>query len=261
MKLHRIFGMCLRFMYAFKYSLDRLAEVFYWPIIELVIWGLASSYFQSVGSPSYPIVTMIISGIIFWLIFSRGQLEINMNILIDWWNKNLINIFASPLKFSEWVTSFLILSIVKAILSFSFAMFVGFVLYKIKLFTYGIYIVPFFTLLLMSGWWMGFLIASLTMLFGKKVEAFAWTFGAVIVPFSAIYYPVSVLPKWAQDISALLPTSYVFEGAREALFKGHLDANKLLISFLLNIVYILITLWFFRRSFYKLLKRGLINAL
>lgn len=253
--------MVIRYLFSFKYSLDRLADIFYWPVVELIIWGLTSQYLQSITGNNVPIVLMIVSGIIFWLIFGRAQLEVNMNILNDWWNRNMINIFVSPLRFSEWVASFIILGIIKSLMSFIFSIFVALILYKTRLFIYGYYLVPFFLLLLMSGWWMGFLIAGLTMQFGKKVEAFAWTFSAVIVPFSAIYYPVSALPLWAQKVAAILPTSYVFEGAREALFKGQVDINKIYMSFLLNVIYLILSLWFFRASFQNLLKRGFINAI
>ena len=38
-----------------------------------------------------------------------------------------------------------------------------------------------------------------------------------LTPFSAVFYPVSVLPRAVQPIALALPSSHVFEGMRAAL--------------------------------------------
>lgn len=130
MKLHRIYGNLLRFIYLFKRSFDRLTDAFYWPTIDLLLWGLTSSYFKTFAPDAPQFVLIIVSGIVFWIIVWRGQYEISVNLLEELWNKNLINIFASPLKFSEWISSMLIIGILKAILTFSFGLLVAFILYQ-----------------------------------------------------------------------------------------------------------------------------------
>ncbi|MBS0634138.1 MAG: ABC transporter permease [Verrucomicrobia bacterium] len=51
-----------------------------------------------------------------------------------------------------------------------------------------------------------------------RVEVFL--LGGLFAPFSDVFYPVSVLPTWAQHISWCLPTTYIFEGVRIILHKG-----------------------------------------
>lgn len=259
MKLHRIYAIIIRFVFAFKYNLERVTDAFYWPVIELFTWGLTSYYIQLYLPDSYQILKIFLSGLLLNIIIWRGQYEITINMLNDIWNRNMINIFVSPLKLSEWIMAFVILSLMKAIISFIFASVVAFLLYKFKLFTFGFYLVPLVLLLLMTSWWMGFLISALILIIGRRVEAFAWTLGGLIAPFSAVFYPVSVLPIWAQKIAAFIPTSYIFEGAREVVAKGVLDVNKLYISFLLNLIYIILSLILFRFSFKQILKRGLVK--
>lgn len=267
MKLNRIYGMVLRYFYYFKHSLDRMSDVFYWPTMDLLLWGLTSIYFKkqqsatfSAGLSSSQIVLVIISGILLWIIVWRGQYEITVNLLEELWSRNLINIFVSPLKFSEWIASVVVVGIIKAILSFSFAAIVAFLLYKIKIFFYGFYLIPFALLLIMSGWWAGFLISGLILRYGTKVQTFAWAAIMLISPFSAIYYPLSTLPLWAQKIAIFVPTSYVFEAGREILNKGSLDPRKLYISFFLNLVYLIVALIFVRKSFDKVLEKGLVKV-
>ena len=243
-----------------KYSLERLTDFFYWPVIDLLMWGITSAYIQTLGPTATQITTVILTGLVLWIIVWRGQYEIGLNLLADVWNRNLINVFVSPLKFSEWMVSFLLLGFIKAIISFLFAILVSFMLYKARIFEYGFYFVPYIFLLIMTGWWIGFIIVGLIFRIGRRVEAFAWTLGALIAPFSAVYYPVSILPKWAQYISYALPTSYVFESAREVISSGYFDVKKVLVSLFLNILYLILTGIFLKRGFDILLKRGILNV-
>jgi len=260
MRLHRIYAIILRHIYLFRHSINRFSDAFYWPMMDLLLWGLTITYVKSISQSPNNVVLVVVSGILLWLIVWRGQYEITVNILEELWSKNLINLFVSPLKFSEWVISLVILGIIKASASVLFATVVAFLLYKVGLFVYGWYLIPFFLLLFMTGWWVGFIVAGLILRYGTKVEQFAWSAIYIIAPFSAIYYPLSILPGWAKTISLFIPTSYVFEGAREIVTTGSLDPNKLLISFVLNLVCLLLSILFLIRSFSKVLKRGLIKT-
>lgn len=260
MKLHRIYAIILRYMYSFRHSYDRLADTFYWPTLDLLLWGITSAYFRSYIPGTSQILLIILSAILLWIIVWRGQYEITIGVLEELWNRNLVNIFVAPLKFSEWIMALITLGVIKAIMSFSFGLVVAFLLYKIKVFAFGFYLIPFALLLILTGWWVGFFIAGLILRYGSKIQTLAWTALWIISPFSAIYYPVSSLPDWAQKISLLIPTSYVFEGAREVINKGTLDLNKLYISFLLNLIYLALSLIFLRKSFNKVLQMGLVKV-
>lgn len=257
MNLNRVYAIILRNLFSFKHSFDRLSDVFYWPVIDLILWGLTSAYFTKYAANIPQIALLMLSGVLLWIIVWRGQSEITIGILDDLWNKNLINLFASPLKFSEWITALVVLGIIKAFISFSFGVLVAYLFYAISIFPYAFYIIPFALLLIMTGWSMGFFIAALILRFGTRIQTLAWTFPWVISPFSAVYYPVSALPDWAQKISSLIPTSYIFEGMREVVNTGNLDLMKIIMSFALNIIYLMLSICFLRSSFNKLMKRGL----
>ena len=200
------------------------------------------------------------SGILFWIIVWRGQYEITVNLLEDLWNENLINMFVSPLKFGEWITAFLLIGLIKAFMSFSFALLMAFILYKVNILFFGWNFIPIIALLIMTGWAVGFFVAGLILRFGTKVQTFAWTVVALISPFSALYYPVSILPAWAQAVAKLIPASYIFEGIREIISKGKISPDKLYIGLSLNCVYLVLSLWFLRNSFNKVLNKGLVKV-
>jgi len=234
-------------------------DAFYWPTVDLVLWGITSTYIASKGPNPNLAVLMVVSGIVLWIVLWRGQYEFTVNILEDVWNKNLINMFVSPLKVSEWIASFSLLGFVKAIISTGFASLVALLLYKVKIFANGLSLMPFLFLLLMTGWWVGLFVGGMIMRFGTKVQNFAWSMVFIIAPFSAVYYPLSALPGWAQKISMIVPSSYVFEGAREVITKGGMDWQKVLIALSLNVLYLALALAFFKSSFKKVLNRGLVK--
>lgn len=260
MKLHRIYGYILRQIYVFRRNFNRLADTFYWPMIDLVLWGLTVSFMKKFATNPQQIVLAVISGIILWLVVWRGQYEISVNLLEELWSRNLINIFVSPLKFSEWIFSTILLGLIKAILSVFFATLISYLLYKVNFFVLGFYLIPFMLLLIMTGWWIGFFVAGLILRFGTKVEQFAWSIVMIIAPFSAIYYPLSILPDWAQKFAVIIPTSYIFEGMREVIETGKLAPEKLFISFGLNCIYLAFSLIFIYTSFKKVLEKGLVKV-
>lgn len=258
MALHRIWGMTLRYIYTFRHNIDKMADAFYWPTIDLLLWGLTSTYLTSLNPTSgRTAFFVVLSGILLWLIVWRGQGEITMNALEEFWERNLINLFASPLMFREWIASLVALGFVKAVLSFIFAVTLAWLLYAVNLFAFGLLLIPFGLLLIMTGWWFGFLVMGLILRFGRKVQALAWTSIFVISPFSAAYYPLETLPAWAQIVGKCIPITYVFEGSREVIATGALDPRKLLIALALNILYLFLAGWFLHRSFEKLRERGL----
>lgn len=261
MSINRIYAMVLRNLLTFRRNYDRFFDAFFWPTMDLLLWGLTSAYLMQIAPEFSKLIIVIVSGITFWLIVTRSQYETSVSLLEDIWSKNLINIFVSPLTVIEWVIAVTIIGFIKSMMSFTLAIVLAFILYKVGIFMYGFYIIPFLFLLLMTSWWTAYLVISCILRFGTRVQTFAWTLVFLLAPFSGIYYPLTALPQWAQEVAKFVPTSYVFEGIREIIYTGHLDPSKLLISFLLNLFYLLISLLVLRWSYTKLLERGLIRVI
>ncbi len=259
MKFHRIYGLMLRNFYAFRKNMDRLTDSFYWPTIDLIMWGLTSQFFMNMGGGNN-VLLMVLSGLVMWLILWKSQYEISVNLLDELWNKNLINLFVSPVTFTEWLVSALILGIIKVIASFSFALGIAYLLYKVRIFDYGLQFLPYMLVLLLSGWTVGIFVTGLIFRYGTKIQAFAWTMVWVFGPFSAIYFPVSILPIWAQQISKFIPMSYAFEGMRGVISTGIIDYQKFFIGVSLACIYLSLSLVFLYRSFAKVMQKGLLKV-
>lgn len=257
MNFERIKAIIFRQIYNWRHNFDRLSDSFYWPAIDIILWGFTSIYIKK-QSPNAPfIVIALLTGIVFWLIIWRAQYEITINLLTEIWDKNLVNIFASPLTIGEWIVSVILLGLIKMFLSVAFAVTLAFLLYKANIFLFGFYLIPFVISLLFTGWFAGFIVAGLIIRFGAKIQTLAWVGVTILMPFSAVFYPLATLPSWAQKVAALVPSSYVFEGMREILFTGALSYDKLFVSFALNIVYLILSIWFFVYMFNKSRELGL----
>lgn len=257
MKAHRVKAIVLRQIYNWKHSLDRLSDSFYWPAFDLIIWGLTSIYIKNNVSKIPFLVIAVLTGLIFWLVIWRAQYEITINLLTEIWDRNLVNIFGSPLTIGEWIVSAMILGLIKMVLSIFFAIGFAFLLYKTNVFSFGFVLIPFIVSLLITGWAAGFIVGGLIIRYGAKIQTLAWVGVTILMPFSAVFYPVSTLPFWAQSIARFVPSSYIFEGMREILFTGTISYDKLLISFALNIIYLILAMRFFVFMFNKSRKLGL----
>ncbi len=254
---NRILAMVLRYGINLKHNWDRLTDMFYWPAMDLFIWGLTGLYLAQLNNKGNNYLEVILIGLIFWIVIWRAQYEITTNLLSELWDRNIVNLFASPLKVSEWVISFMVIGLLKTIVSLSFSASLAFVLYKFNIFAFGLNLLPFIFCLLLTGWAGGFLIAALLIRYGQKIQTIAWAGVALIAPFSAVYYPVSILPEWAQKIGLAIPSTYIFEGLRQIVFQGFVSYDKVILSFALSIIYLLLSIWAFVSMFERSRKLGL----
>ena len=77
--------------------------------------------------------------------------------------------------------------------------------------------------------------------------------------FSGIFYPVATLPGVLQAISKAIPASYVFESMRTILTTGVFSSElafRLLVSFVLAVIYLALAYLFFIRIYKHNLRTG-----
>ncbi len=260
MNLSRIWGLFLRYYYHLVHSYDRLTDMFFWPLLDLLLWGLTSRYLISTGYIDNRIILTLLGGIILWIFPWRGQYEITVNLLEELWNRNLINIFATPLRFSEWVITLLLVGIFKSAISFGFAALVAIWLYATNIFTLGLVLLPWMGILILFGWVFGLFVSGIIMRYGTKIQTLAWTSINIVVPFVGVYYPVSTLPVWAQSVANFVPASYVFEAMRQTILGHPVPVGNLLFPLLLCCLYLALATLFLYRSYRHVLTRGLISV-
>ena len=79
----------------------------------------------------------------------------------------------------------------------------------------------------------------------------------LFVPLSGIFFPISVLPTYAQRIAYCLPQPYLFDGIRAYIETGIMPTHLLMKGFFLSIIYFGLSLAFFYYCFEKSKRSGL----
>jgi ABC-2 type transport system permease protein len=257
MNTKRIYGVILRHLYHYRHSLERQFDSFFWPAVDLILWGITSRFLVSGKSNMSELLLIILTGLVFWQVIWRAQYEITVSILDEIWSKNFLSLFSSPLTIIEWLTAVLILGFFKMFLTIGFAIGLAYWLYQVNVLSLNMALIPFMASLLIMGWWVGIFVAGVIVRFGIQVQIFAWAGVYLLSPFCAVFYPLSTLPPWAQTVARFIPGSYIFEGMRIYLVTNQIPVFDLAMSFGLNFVYLIFSLWFFARMFEKSRELGL----
>lgn len=256
--LQRILAYTVRHLYLYKRSLPRLMEVFYWPVLDLLVWGFVSVYLSRQSGAVPQFVTFFIGALILWDILFRSQQGISVSFLEDVWSRNLLNIFVSPMSAAEYIVSLLFLSVIKLILTSTVMVSLAIVLYHFNIFTLGLPLVPLVANLVVMGWAVGIVTTALILRFGQEAEVLAWGVALLFQPVSAVFYPVAVLPRFLQVVADFVPAAHVFEGMRTVIGGGGFPAKELAWASGLNAVYIVLAVLFFYWNFKAVKRKGLL---
>lgn len=261
MNTRRIFGLVLRYLYLYRRSLPRLIEIFYWPTLELVLWGFITLFLSNsemFGNSTFVtnVLQFLIGAIILWEVFLRSSLGVSIGFLEELWSKNLFNLFVTPLNEHEFLAGILATGFIKIFASFIVTSIIAWLLYTFNIFSLGPSLLPFVLNLLFSGWVFGIFATAVILRYGVGAEVLAWGIAFAIQPFAAVFYPVSVFPQWLQSIAGFLPLSHVFEGMRSVITTGQIPVTELAWAFGLNFGYLFAAVSFFMYMFRIARQRG-----
>lgn len=256
MRWHRINALLIRHLYLYKRSFPRLLDIFYWPLMELLLWGFISLYLERLDWGGLNIVTVLLGAIIMWDLLSQSQRVVSVAFLEEVWERNFLNIFVTPLSVNEFLASTVLLGLVRVVMVAVVMCGIAFLLYAFNIFTFGFSLIPLFANLLLFGWMIGIFTTAIILRYGTAAQVLAFGFLFMVQPFSAVFYPVSALPEAAQVISYLVPSTYVFEGMRMVI-AGHEGPWKFFAwGFATNTIYITLVVWYFHRMFAHVKKTG-----
>lgn len=256
MKWYRIKAYIFRHWLEFKASIDRKIEIFFFPVVDILVFGFLSSYVAQ-GQGRNGLAAAILAGIVFWTLLYNIQREIPFNLLDDVWSRNIFNLYSTPLRLSELLAGTLILSVMKAFVTTTIIVILTTFLFNLRLLSLGLSLVFYMSQLFIFGWAFGFFTSGIILRYGTRAQAMAWSLVLVLYPFSGALYPLSVLPYPIAFIARFIPISYVFEGVRDFFqSKQTLTLEHALIMLGLNAVYITIAVIFAFTGYKKAKARG-----
>lgn len=238
----------------FNYS-SRLLFIFYWPVLDILVWGFFGNWLQITQHNNMEMILLL--SILLWSSFARIGNEIFISLLEEIWSHNVINIFASPIKLSQWIIGVLLFVGLIFILLMSFLITIISLIYNISIISLIKNFLIFAPTLLLSAISLGFLALSIIIYFGIRFNEAAWILMWFFMPFSGVFYPVESLPTWAQKISVFLPMTYTFQGMREYVTNFANPIPYLIKSAVLSLVYGIVFLSLFFYAFKKSKDKGL----
>ena len=246
----RVGAMLQRYLYLLRSSWPRALELLYWPAIQMILWGFTSQFLMTNSSYVARAGGVLLGAVLLWDVMFRAQLGVSILFLEELWSRNLGQLFISPLRPTEWALSLLAMSLVRIAIGVVPAALLAIPFYHYSIFSLGLPLIAFFTLLVVMGWGLGLVIGGFLLRHGLGAESLAWLAVFLLAPASAVYYPVSVLPWWLQLFAWALPSAHVFEGMRTVMFEHRFALDHFIAAAALDLVYLavgtVVFLWAFQ---------------
>ncbi|HEY9857359.1 MAG TPA: ABC transporter permease [Stenomitos sp.] len=260
MAWQRIWALMSRHFYVIRRNPMRIAELVYWPLLDLLIWGFLSVYLNRFGHtgavPNF--LAFFLGALILWDLLFRAQQGVSIAYLEEVWSRNLLNLFVSPLSVGEFLAATVLISLSKLALSTVLMSIFAALFYGFNILILGWSLLPFVTALLLMGWALGIFTTAVVLRYGQGAESLAWVLAFLFQPLSAVFYPVSVLPSAMRPLALALPSAHVFEGMRAVIRTGHVPLGHLAWAFGLDVVYAAASVAFFYWNFGVVRDRGLL---
>jgi ABC-2 type transport system permease protein len=258
MKWRPIAAIALRQFYLMRSSPTRVLPILAWVAIDIVLWGFISRYLNSVTSRGINFVASLLGAVLFWDFFTRVMQGVSMAFLEDVWSRNFINVFATPLLISEYLTGLVLTGIATSAVGLIVMLTLATTIFGLSFLSLGLLLVPFLLVLFLFGIALGILASALVLRLGPASEWLVWPIPALLSPFVGVFYPLSTLPAWMRAIGHLLPPSYVFENMRSVVAGHGFSARGLALAVALALLDILLATWLFTAIYRYAVRSGLL---
>jgi len=259
MRWHRVAAVYRRHMYVAVRSFPRILDTTLWPFVDLFLWGLVTVYLRDQHAHLAAPVGFLLGGLLLWDIVFRTKNQVAVPFLEESWSRNVVLVLASPLTATEYLAGATLWGLTTVTIGWVLMAITAWAMFAFGVAALGPTLVVFMLALMVFGVSLALLVVGLLLRFGDEAEIMAWALAFVVLPFSAVYYPLDVLPAWAQAIAAALPTSHVFESMRAVLAGSPPPWEQLAIALALDALWLAAGFGFARRMMTTLKRRGYVT--
>ena len=258
MNASRIYAVMLRQFYLYRGSPQRVLPMIAWVAVDIVLWGFLTRYLNSVSHAEFNFVPALLGAVLLWDFLTRVMQGVTMAFFEDVWSRNFLNLFASPIRNSEYLTGLVLTAAATSLVGLVVMLVLAEFVFGLSFWTYGLALVPFLLVLFVTGIALGVLAAAMVLRLGPASEWLIWPIPTLISPFAGVFYPVSILPGWMRAVSMILPPSYVFEGMRAIVLGQATPWGQLAIGAALSLVYLVASGVVFSAVYRHAIRTGLI---
>jgi ABC-2 type transport system permease protein len=254
----RIAAIVLRQLYLFRGSPIRILPMMAWVAIDIVLWGFITRYLDSVAGQKVHFIASLLGAVLLWDFLGRVMQGVTTAFFEDVWSRNFLNVFATPLRISEYLAGLVLTGVISSLLGLASMLLLATTVFGLSFFAYGAALIPFVLVLFLTGIALGIFGASIVLRFGPASEWLIWPIPSLLSPFAGVFYPLATLPAWMQAVARVLPPSYVFEGMRRIVGGGPADWSRLGLGAGLAAVYLALAVAGFAAVHRLAIRTGLI---
>jgi len=257
-RLEPVAAILLRQWYLLRGSPVRALPMFAWVGIDIVLWGFIARYLNAVSGAGINFTTVFLGAVLLWDLCGRVMQGLTTAFLEDVWSRNFLNLFASPLTISEYVTGLVLASVSTSVIGLGVMLALAVPVFGLSFIALGAHLLLFLVVLYGFGIALGIVASAMVLRFGPASEWLVWPIPALLSPFCGVFYPLSVLPAWMRGLAHALPPSYVFEGMRGLLHGEPLGLSQAVGALALAALQIALAAWCFVRVYRRAVRTGLL---
>ena len=254
----RVGAIVLRQLFLYRGSPQRILPIFAWVAVDISLWGFITRYLNTVGRSGVDFVPALLGAVLLWDFLTRVMQGVTMAFFEDVWSRNFLNVFATPLRISEYLAGLVITGVGASLIGLLVMVVIAWMAFGLSFAAYGAALAPFLAVLFLTGVALGVIGAAIVLRLGPASEWLIWPIPTLVSPFAGVFYPVSILPHWMQAVSRVLPPAYVFEGMRAVIAGKPAPWDRLAIGGGLAVLYVLAACLTFAWVYRYAIRTGLI---
>jgi ABC-2 type transport system permease protein len=234
-----------------KRSPADMALVIVYPLVTMFSIGLFAAFVLGPGSTAESLI-FVFAGIVVWEFFDISQRAVTYGITYEIWADSLKHFFSTPSREKDFVLGNSFFGLMSSFLSLFMVGVMGYLVFGFNIFSAGGYLILACFSIFVFGTSVGLVIDYFMVTKDLKYMSLIWIATGIIMIFSGVYYPVTILPGPARVISYALPSTHAIQAIRSTLSLDYAAANvSILLSFATTAVYFAIGYMSFVRGVKK----------
>ena len=236
--LRRIGALVERYVFLLRSSGARVAELLYWPFLQMLTWGLLQKYLAETATPLAFAAGVLIGSALLWDILLSSKIGFSTTFVEEIWARNLGNLLTSPLRLYEFVAALSVWSVIRVVVSMFPVTLAAYFIFGFDLLDLGLRVRRLLCRTLADE------LVPRAHLRGLHFALRRCGRGACLV---ACVHAHAILlrllsgvgpPGLASAFALALPPTHVFEGMRSILLQNTFDPTQLWWALGLNAVYL-----------------------
>ena len=257
-ELVRTWAFALRNLTMARRNVFFVFELTFWPGVAMLSHGLLTRFLDLTPE----MTAFILVGTVALSTVQVCQLDVAYAVLFDIWSKSMKHQFLAPVGIRHLTVGSWLIGVARGLLVFALMAGLGAWAFGFDFVGAG----PASLAVFLAGCFLcalaiGIVVCTLVLFFGTRAETSAWALVNFFVMLSGVYYPVSVLPGWAQAVAASIPLTYFLDAFRAGYGFPSQFAHPVATGFALALAYVGLAHWALAASIRRARRTGLLLKL